>query len=248
MSDWSDFGALLRDTRTKFGWSLQDVSHRTRIPVFTLGQLEANDYSGFPSRAYAKSFLSQYSEHLGIDATEWLDNFQTGDALANLRSYEYLKDHDERVEASPLVLKRDGRRKPMPRREEPSKEKSRAEIPSASMQPLVLFLVTAAVITGAVFGFMRLSESLSEPAARAVDRSAAPETLRPLSGIAEPRSTPRDLSSVPRALPVDPDEDFLGSTSGTEDLTSTPTTQQTPPVQLASEPARAPARAVIVEE
>ena len=90
MSDWSDIGNALRAEREALGSSLKDVSHRTRIPVQTLHELEENDYSSFPSRAYAKSFLAQYSQHLGVDADEWLDQFDTGNVLDNLDSYAYL--------------------------------------------------------------------------------------------------------------------------------------------------------------
>ena len=76
MSEWSDLGDLLRTTRENLGFSIEDVSHRTRIPRSTLCQLEANDHSKSPSQAYTKSFLTQYCNYLNIDAVDLLDHFE----------------------------------------------------------------------------------------------------------------------------------------------------------------------------
>ena len=67
----------------------------------SLHALEANDYTGFPSLAYAKGFLAQYAEELGVDATDWLDAFEVGDVFADLGRYEYLKESDEHLGPEP---------------------------------------------------------------------------------------------------------------------------------------------------
>lgn len=250
MSDWSNFGALLRETRASFGWSLQDVAHRTRIPARTLRELEDNDYSNFPNRTYAKSFLAQYAEHLGIDALEWLDNFETGDPLADLDRYEYLRRHDERLETAPRGLRSD---KPIFKRDSDRKERPANRPRSMATQPLLVFLVTAGIVTGAVFGFMKLSDEFSEQTA-GVPAPAAEEdvALRPVSGIPETRTAVRDLTSVPRAqlVTAESEENLVAGnasgTAGTETLNSTPTTQQVSPVDIALD--TPPPRAIIVEE
>ncbi|MEE2623629.1 MAG: helix-turn-helix transcriptional regulator, partial [Verrucomicrobiota bacterium] len=105
MRDRFDLGDILTSTRESRDWSIEDVSHRTRIPQTALRQLENNDYSKFPSLTYARSFLAQYCDHLDIHAVECLAHFETGDSLSDLDSCGYLKDHDERVNARPLVMK-----------------------------------------------------------------------------------------------------------------------------------------------
>jgi transcriptional regulator with XRE-family HTH domain len=176
MSDWSDIGAQLRATRERMGVSLPDISHRTRIPVHTLHELEENNYSSFPSPAYAKSFLAQYSEHLGVDANEWLDVFDTGNVLADLDSYDYLKHHEE------VIGKERG-----------AHREAEAPAPAAlsvanSIQPLVVFLVTASVVTGTVFGVLYLNSTLAErgegPAAESVEPD---DGLRPISSFPDSR-------------------------------------------------------------
>jgi cytoskeletal protein RodZ len=68
-------GERLRDERKKQGLSIEDVAHATRIHADTLLNLEADDYSAFASITYAKSFLKKYSSHLGVDASEALEQF-----------------------------------------------------------------------------------------------------------------------------------------------------------------------------
>ncbi len=248
MSDWSDFGSLLRSTRSKLGWSLQDVAHRTRIPLATLRQLEGNDYSHFPSLSYAKSFLAQYSEHLGVDAAEWLDNFDTGDALANLDSYEYLKDHDDHLEAGPVVIKRDKPKKQKIQKEKPERRTRSSR--RATLQPLLVFSVTALLITGAVFGFMKLSAKFSEDATDSAAEKTSEEYLAPVAGNPDARPAPRDFSNVPGALPVTSETLVAGDPGGTlgaETLNATPSTKEDIPDNFDIENSPPP-RAVIVEE
>ena len=236
MSDWSNFGATLRPTRENLRWSIQDVAHRTRIPAATLRHLEDGDFANFPSPAYAKSFLAQYCEHLNLEAAEQLDQFESGDPFADLDSYEYLKDHDEHVDAAPLEMKRVKRKK----EKAPKEKEVRSGRPNA-LQPLIVFSVTAVLITGAVFGFMKLSDQLAEEDTQA---EQIPEPgLAPLAGISTQAPATHELVNVPRALPVTSEDHLVagvpGAIVGIETLYITPTTiDDTNP----------PPRAVIVEE
>jgi cytoskeletal protein RodZ len=66
MSD--SIGKKLKDARIGRGSSVSDVCHATRITEAQILGLEADDYSVFPSVAYARSFLGLYSTFLGVDA------------------------------------------------------------------------------------------------------------------------------------------------------------------------------------
>lgn len=68
MSD--SIGKKLKDTRLGSGQTVSDVAHTTRITETQIVGLESDDYSVFPSLAYARSFLGIYSNHLGVDASE----------------------------------------------------------------------------------------------------------------------------------------------------------------------------------
>tara|TARA_R110002096_G_scaffold316010_12_gene510399 strand:- start:29344 stop:30108 length:765 start_codon:yes stop_codon:yes gene_type:complete len=66
-------GKQLKQARLKRGLSVEDIAHETRIQESMLRNLEEDDYSQFPSPTYARSFLSIYSENLGVDASEVID-------------------------------------------------------------------------------------------------------------------------------------------------------------------------------
>ena len=59
-------GERLREAREQKSLSIEDVAHATRIHANTLRGLEDDDYSGFASTTYAKSFLNLYARHLEI--------------------------------------------------------------------------------------------------------------------------------------------------------------------------------------
>ncbi len=66
-------GELLRQARENADLVVDDVVFRTRIPKSVVVALEAGDFSVFSSPTYARSFLSQYSVFLDVDAGRWLD-------------------------------------------------------------------------------------------------------------------------------------------------------------------------------
>ncbi|MEO7098402.1 MAG: helix-turn-helix domain-containing protein [Luteolibacter sp.] len=87
MNDSTDqIGEQLQRARENAGLTLDDVVFKTRIPRSAVEALEAEDFSHFTSPVYAKSFLSQYSDFLNVDADAWLDalrpsSFIEGDPL-----------------------------------------------------------------------------------------------------------------------------------------------------------------------
>jgi len=86
MSD--SIGQQLAAARQSRGWEVEDIAHKTRIHHDVVRQLEADDYSHFPNMMFAKSFLQIYSQHVGVDATEEID--QLSDAEPNGEGEQYL--------------------------------------------------------------------------------------------------------------------------------------------------------------
>ena len=62
--------------------SIDDIAHATRIHATNVLGLEEDDYSGFASTTYAKSFLSLYAGFLEVDATEALEQFAGSSAVS----------------------------------------------------------------------------------------------------------------------------------------------------------------------
>lgn len=76
-------GERLVRAREKAGLSVEDVAFKTRIPHTVIEALEAADFSVFSSPTYAKSFLSQYSDFLNVEAGVWLDALQPASFVAD---------------------------------------------------------------------------------------------------------------------------------------------------------------------
>ena len=86
MQEWKDIGEELKAERERKGLDLKSVNEATRIPIDTLKALESSDYSIFPNPTYARSFLSQYRDHLGVDAHDFVDAFETGNVISHSSS------------------------------------------------------------------------------------------------------------------------------------------------------------------
>ena len=156
MSEWTDIGEQLRKARENMDLELMDVAHSTRIPLATLKALEESDYSVFPSPTYARSFLSQYSDFLKVDAHEWVDAFETGDVLSNVNDHGYLQAHSEHI----------GGNDPEPTKGKRSQSSShREEKPSSGgsslLQTFTVFFVTALLIGGGIYAYQKYAPTLS---------------------------------------------------------------------------------------
>ncbi len=84
MSDpFEQIGVKLRSAREAAGLELAEAAGRARVPKAAAEALEAENFSYFDSQVYAKSFLLQYSESLGVDARTWLDALEPGSFMAS---------------------------------------------------------------------------------------------------------------------------------------------------------------------
>lgn len=69
-------GSILHETRLEKGILLEDVEKATKIRKKFLEAIEADDYTIIPSIAYAKGFVKNYSEFLGLDSQMTLAFFR----------------------------------------------------------------------------------------------------------------------------------------------------------------------------
>lgn len=75
MSDLQDLGALLRQSRESYGYTLQEVEAHTRIRAKFIEALENGDLSVLPSEAHARGFLRNYAQFLRVDAEAVIAQF-----------------------------------------------------------------------------------------------------------------------------------------------------------------------------
>lgn len=128
-------GQTLRAAREAKGLTLLDVAHETRIPANRIMQLEGDNFAGFGSMAYAKSFLKSYSRYLGVDAREVADGLPVP-VLGGPSDYRYLTEtHGPWIE-----------RHERPRRREPLAKTSGSPIPT------LVGMFAIFVIAGALLG------------------------------------------------------------------------------------------------
>jgi cytoskeletal protein RodZ len=75
-------GEILSEARKNKSLSLEDAENATKIRLKFLRAMEADDFSTMPSLSYAKGFVKNYSEYLGLNSRTVLAFFrrQTVDA------------------------------------------------------------------------------------------------------------------------------------------------------------------------
>lgn len=73
-----DVGEALRSARKARGETLEQAAHFTRIHIHYLKDLEAGDVSSlesYPGHIYARFFLREYADHLGLDPQPLVTRF-----------------------------------------------------------------------------------------------------------------------------------------------------------------------------
>lgn len=69
-------GSILREARTARHLTLKEAESATKIREKFLENIESDDYSRLPSVSYAKGFVKNYSEYLGLDSATVLAFFR----------------------------------------------------------------------------------------------------------------------------------------------------------------------------
>src|SRR5205085_4769910 len=130
-----------QDARLARGLTLDEAARLTKIRPSRLAEIEADDFSQFPSLAYAKGFLQIYGKFLDVDVTPYLDVFETPQQMT-VDGYSYLQDQPA----------------PKPRRIRPSRPAVVRHRPRASSgdrkSPFGLLIAIGVIVLG--FILMRL--------------------------------------------------------------------------------------------
>jgi cytoskeleton protein RodZ len=85
-------GKKFQEARLARGLTLDEAARMTKIRPSRLAEIEAEDFSQFPSLAYAKGFLQIYGKFLDVDVTPYLEAFEiSSDVTVN--GYSYLQEN-----------------------------------------------------------------------------------------------------------------------------------------------------------
>lgn len=153
-------GERLRETREQKSQSIEDVAHATRIHANTLRGLESDDYSGFASTTYAKSFLNLYARHLEIEVDDALEQFNHDDTAPIVSGANYIRSVANLIK--PVQRTSDIRRSGS-HYAEPKKSRTSSERPA---HPIVLGLFLLLVM--AVFGLLLYAGNKAETPEEAI--------------------------------------------------------------------------------
>lgn len=161
-------GRKLQEARKARNLSLEEAARLTRIRQSRLAEIEADDFSNFPSLAYAKGFLQIYGKFLEVDVSPYLDAFETSGHLT-VDGYSYLQD-------TPAPK---AKRTPVARRSENTR-------PS-----LIPFLIGMAILV-AGFWFLRFISNLQRITPRPPEAAATatPSPTATVATIVAPRALP----------------------------------------------------------
>ncbi|PYL58093.1 MAG: hypothetical protein DMF30_03930 [Verrucomicrobia bacterium] len=111
-------GKKFQEARLARGLTLDEAARVTKIRPARLAEIEAEDFSQFPSLAYAKGFLLIYGKFLDVDVTPYLEAFEDSEHVT-VDGYSYLQDNpapkpartptvrrttSNRMSATPLVI------------------------------------------------------------------------------------------------------------------------------------------------
>jgi cytoskeleton protein RodZ len=85
-------GKKFQEARRTRNLTLDEAARLTKIRPSRLAEIEADDFSQFPSLAYAKGFLLIYGKFLDVDVTPYLEAFE-GSENVTVDGYSYLQDN-----------------------------------------------------------------------------------------------------------------------------------------------------------
>jgi len=188
-------GKKFQEARRARDLTLDEAARMTKIRPARLAEIEAEDFSQFPSLAYAKGFLLIYGKFLDVDVTPYLDAFEDSERVT-IDGYSYLQDNPP---AKPV-------RAPEVRRSSRSSRSSRLSRSSRSssdrVSPMPLIFGILVLVIG--FSAMKLIMNLRRIAPRAaetaqVSPSATPNPSSTTAPATTAQSQTPSVASAPTA-------------------------------------------------
>src|SRR5213082_3783257 len=191
-------GKKFQDARLARGLTLDEAARLTKIRPLRLAEIEVDDFSQFPSLAYAKGFLQIYGKFLDVDVAPYLDAFETSQQMT-VDGYSYLQDQaapkPRRIRARP--------RAPVVRRQRSGDRSS----------PLPLLIAVGVIVLG--FILMRLIMNIQRIAPHqmvgvpqpATAQSPAPQvapTQASVAPVAPAPSRAASVAAIPSRAPSPP--------------------------------------------
>jgi cytoskeletal protein RodZ len=181
-------GKKFQEARLARNLTLDEAARMTKIRPARLAEIEADDFSQFPSLAYAKGFLLIYGKFLDVDVTPYLDAFEDSERVT-VDGYSYLQENrPEKPVSAPAIR----RRRPTPTSHE-----------RISPMPLifgVLVLVVGFSVMKLILNVRRLAPGQAGSTAQ-VSPSASPVQSPKAGQPAVTEASPKAIASAPTVAP-----------------------------------------------
>jgi cytoskeletal protein RodZ len=182
-------GKKFQEARRAKDLTLDEAARMTKIRPARLAEIEADDFSQFPSLAYAKGFLLIYGKFLDVDVTPYLDSFEDSERVT-VDGYSYLQDNPP----------------PKPARASAPVVRRRAAGSRDRVSPMPLIVGVFVLVIGFlamkfILNLQRLAPGRAEPSAQISPAAAStPSSTTPAPAIAETPTT--NVATAPSASPV----------------------------------------------
>ncbi|MFL6536694.1 MAG: helix-turn-helix domain-containing protein [Chthoniobacterales bacterium] len=214
-------GPKLQQARLARGLTLDEAGRLTKIRPSKLAEIEAEDFSDFPSLAYARGFVQIYGKFLNVDVSGDLDAFETPDQMT-VDGYSYLQ---ESTEPQP------------PRRVRQAVTVRRDPSDRGSLLPLVIGIVVLVVgfmVLKFFLNVQRIKSHVEQPM-----NAATPAAASPAGQLVAPRALAADNTPVPVAKATPPSPPLPTTTPAVAVASAAPAVKASEPEVRRAEPVRA---------
>ncbi|NNC89653.1 MAG: hypothetical protein HKN82_14455 [Akkermansiaceae bacterium] len=231
IAERSDLGSTLRQARQLQGRSLQDVTSVTRIPARVLAALEENDLPGSLGNTYARNYLVQYAQHLGVPLKPFERALPAADPFHLREDNAVVPGHSRIIFTVPA----DAPERQATRRAKKADRRPRARsYRTPGYSAVLVAIATGLILTSALRAYIGIEQSLARADAAAEGR-ATPDAL-----VEFPGARPQDYRPM-AALPAPPEPDAARPAGD-----AAPAAAIDPPTVAGI--TRTPPRAIIVDE
>ena len=215
-------GKKFQEARVARKLTLEEASRMTKIRPSRLAEIEADDFSQFPSLAYAKGFLLIYGKFLDVDVTPYMEAFEGSDAVT-VDGYSYLQDNPAPKPVRTSVV---------PRRPRPVPTSSGGSGGPTSLMPLIIGIVVVVVGYMAmrlILNIQRIAPHKTEPAPVVQASVSAPSyTAAPVATITPVPASTATATAVARVAASEPSPSPLLAPSASPAATVAPIAAATP--------------------
>ena len=181
-------GKKFQEARQARNLTLDEAARMTKIRPTRLAEIEADDFSQFPSLAYAKGFLLIYGKFLDVDVTPYLDAFEDSERVT-VDGYSYLQENQPAKPVSAPAA---------PRRPAPTRRDR------ISPMPLIFGIVVLVIgfsVMKLLLNVQRLAPGKAESAAQASPNASPVIGSKPVPP-GPAASAPNTVASAPSIAPI----------------------------------------------